>query len=125
MAAPWRQALAKSLEANKHLKYSTFMQVWPHSFRVTSYSYALLLSLYGTVSVHYHCAECYIDSVACSSRLLSCLAQLATVRTDGRPAVRTVVFRGFHGDSNLLTFNTDTRCVPALLASTWSTLLSS
>ena len=27
MAAPWRQALLKSLDANKHLKYSTFMQV--------------------------------------------------------------------------------------------------
>ena len=50
------------------------------------------------------------------------LPQLATVRTDGRPAVRTVVFRGFHNDSNMLTFNTDTRrvpaalCVPALLS---------
>jgi len=43
------------------------------------------------------------------------LPQLATVRTDGRPAVRTVVFRGFHDDSNMLTFNTDTRRVPAAL----------
>ncbi|KAK9821214.1 hypothetical protein WJX81_000683 [Elliptochloris bilobata] len=60
MAAPWRQYLMKSLDANKHLKYSTFMQ-------------------------------------------------LATVRTDGRPAVRTVVYRGNHGDSDMLTFYTDTR----------------
>jgi pyridoxamine 5'-phosphate oxidase len=35
--------------------------------------------------------------------------QLATVRSDGRPANRTVVFRGFLGDSNQLKFITDTR----------------
>ncbi len=36
--------------------------------------------------------------------------QLATVRPDGRPSVRTVVFRGFHNDSDQVTFTTDTRC---------------
>jgi len=35
--------------------------------------------------------------------------QLATVRADGRPANRTVVFRGFLEDSNQLQFVTDSR----------------
>ncbi len=35
--------------------------------------------------------------------------QLATVRTDGRPANRTVVFRGFLKDTNQLKFITDSR----------------
>ncbi|NMG10782.1 Npun_F5749 family FMN-dependent PPOX-type flavoprotein [Brasilonema sp. UFV-L1] len=35
--------------------------------------------------------------------------QLATVQTDGRPANRTVVFRGFLGDTNLLKIITDSR----------------
>ncbi|WP_017314520.1 Npun_F5749 family FMN-dependent PPOX-type flavoprotein [Mastigocladopsis repens] len=35
--------------------------------------------------------------------------QLATVQADGRPANRTVVFRGFLGDTNLLKIITDTR----------------
>lgn len=35
--------------------------------------------------------------------------QLATVRSDGRPANRTVVFRGFLGESNQLKFITDDR----------------
>jgi pyridoxamine 5'-phosphate oxidase len=35
--------------------------------------------------------------------------QLATVHTDGRPANRTVVFRGFLGDTNLLKIITDVR----------------
>jgi PPOX class probable FMN-dependent enzyme len=36
-------------------------------------------------------------------------AQMATVRADGRPANRTVVFRGFLGNSPRLTFVTDAR----------------
>jgi len=35
--------------------------------------------------------------------------QLATVRLDGRPAVRTVVFRGFLGDACDMVFTTDAR----------------
>ncbi len=35
--------------------------------------------------------------------------QLATIGLDGRPAVRTVVFRGFLGDSRELIFTTDAR----------------
>ncbi len=35
--------------------------------------------------------------------------QLATVRTDGRPAIRTVVFRGFLDDMRKLAFTTDSR----------------
>ncbi|NJN59988.1 MAG: pyridoxamine 5'-phosphate oxidase, partial [Leptolyngbyaceae cyanobacterium SL_5_9] len=35
--------------------------------------------------------------------------QLATVRADGRPANRTLVFRGFLDDSNQLKFVTDSR----------------
>lgn len=35
--------------------------------------------------------------------------QLATVRSDGRPANRTVVFRGFWGETNQLQFVTDAR----------------
>lgn len=35
--------------------------------------------------------------------------QIATVRPDGRPANRTVVFRGFLGDKDQLTFVTDSR----------------
>jgi PPOX class probable FMN-dependent enzyme len=35
--------------------------------------------------------------------------QLATVRPDGRPAVRTVVFRGFLGESGSAVFTTDAR----------------
>ena len=37
--------------------------------------------------------------------------QLATVRPDGRPANRTVVYRGFLADSDTVTFVTDSRCV--------------
>lgn len=36
-------------------------------------------------------------------------AQLATVRPDGRPANRTIVFRGFWGETNQLKFITDVR----------------
>ncbi|GET35278.1 Npun_F5749 family FMN-dependent PPOX-type flavoprotein [Microseira wollei] len=35
--------------------------------------------------------------------------QLATVRADGRPANRTIVFRGFLADTNQLAFVTDSR----------------
>jgi pyridoxamine 5'-phosphate oxidase len=35
--------------------------------------------------------------------------QLATVRSDGRPANRTVVFRGFAPDTDWLQFVTDSR----------------
>lgn len=35
--------------------------------------------------------------------------QLATVKPDGSPANRTVVYRGFIGDSDRLTVTTDTR----------------
>jgi hypothetical protein len=44
--------------------------------------------------------------------------QLATVRPDGRPANRTVVYRGFLADSNVLTFVTDTRW-EALSGGSW------
>jgi PPOX class probable FMN-dependent enzyme len=37
------------------------------------------------------------------------LVQLATVRPDGRPAIRTVVFRGFLDDIRKLVFTTDSR----------------
>lgn len=37
--------------------------------------------------------------------------QLATVRPNGRPANRTMVYRGFVGDSAKLTFTTDSRSV--------------
>ncbi|WP_165245698.1 Npun_F5749 family FMN-dependent PPOX-type flavoprotein [Paludisphaera soli] len=37
------------------------------------------------------------------------LVQLATVRPDGRPAIRTVVFRGFLDDTRQLAFSTDGR----------------
>lgn len=37
------------------------------------------------------------------------LVQLATVRPDGRPAIRTVVFRGFLDDPRKLAFATDSR----------------
>jgi pyridoxamine 5'-phosphate oxidase len=40
-------------------------------------------------------------------------AQLATVRADGRPANRTVVFRGFLGDTDRLTALTDVRSAKA------------
>jgi pyridoxamine 5'-phosphate oxidase len=39
--------------------------------------------------------------------------QLATVRETGHPAVRTVVFRGFLGETYQLTFATDSRSVKA------------
>lgn len=35
--------------------------------------------------------------------------QLATVRGDGRPACRTVVYRGLLGDTDHVTFVTDAR----------------
>eukprot|EP01023_Acetabularia_acetabulum_P014193 TRINITY_DN1696_c0_g1_i2.p1 TRINITY_DN1696_c0_g1~~TRINITY_DN1696_c0_g1_i2.p1 ORF type:complete len:214 (+),score=20.65 TRINITY_DN1696_c0_g1_i2:62-643(+) len=35
--------------------------------------------------------------------------QLATIKTNGRPANRTIVFRGFLGETDNLTFTTDTR----------------
>lgn len=37
------------------------------------------------------------------------LVQLATIRLDGRPAIRTVVFRGFLDDVRELAFTTDSR----------------
>lgn len=43
------------------------------------------------------------------SRPYSRYAQLATVQPNGRPANRTVVFRGFWGDRNILQFVTDQR----------------
>lgn len=43
------------------------------------------------------------------SRRESRYFQLATVRADGRPANRTVVFRGFYEDSNVLQVITDRR----------------
>ncbi len=39
--------------------------------------------------------------------------QLATIRENGRPAVRTLVFRGFLGETHQLTFATDGRSVKA------------
>jgi pyridoxamine 5'-phosphate oxidase len=50
--------------------------------------------------------------------------QMATVRADGRPANRTVVFRGFLGDSPRLTFVTDARSdkVAELARAPWSEL---
>ena len=65
-AAPWRNALLKSLDLNKELKYSTFFQ-------------------------------------------------LATVKPNGKPANRTMVYRGFVGESTKLTFTTDSRCAVKLL----------
>eukprot|EP00877_Chromochloris_zofingiensis_P008741 jgi/Chrzof1/411/Cz01g14250.t1 len=59
-AAPWRQLLQQSLDSNKSLPYSKYLQ-------------------------------------------------LATVRTDGRPANRTVVFRGFLNATDGITFATDKR----------------
>ncbi len=35
--------------------------------------------------------------------------QLATVRPNGKPANRTMVYRGFVGESTKLTFTTDSR----------------
>lgn len=48
--------------------------------------------------------------------------QLATVRPDGRPANRTVVFRGFLGDSDRITAVTDLRSAKAqeIQASPWA-----
>ncbi|OUC14729.1 MAG: pyridoxamine 5'-phosphate oxidase [Alkalinema sp. CACIAM 70d] len=43
------------------------------------------------------------------AQLESRYAQLATVRPDGRPANRTIVFRGFWGETNQLKFITDVR----------------
>lgn len=37
------------------------------------------------------------------------LVQLATVRPDSRPAIRTVVFRGFLDDDGVMSFTTDSR----------------
>ncbi|MFO0892028.1 MAG: Npun_F5749 family FMN-dependent PPOX-type flavoprotein [Isosphaeraceae bacterium] len=53
--------------------------------------------------------------------LQSRFVQLATVRKDGRPAVRTVVFRGLLGESHRLGFATDARSVKVdeLHASPW------
>ncbi|KAF9602472.1 hypothetical protein IFM89_028486 [Coptis chinensis] len=39
----------------------------------------------------------------------SSYVQLATIGSNGRPANRTVVFRGFHDDSNKIQINTDSR----------------
>jgi pyridoxamine 5'-phosphate oxidase len=47
----------------------------------------------------------YMNRRAPASRLL----QMASVRPDGRPANRTLVFRGFLGDTAQLTFVTDLR----------------
>jgi pyridoxamine 5'-phosphate oxidase len=50
--------------------------------------------------------------------------QLATVRLDGRPANRTVVFRGFLNETNQLMFVTDTRSekVSQLQQQSWGEL---
>ncbi|KAF9599863.1 hypothetical protein IFM89_001809 [Coptis chinensis] len=39
----------------------------------------------------------------------SSYVQLATIGSNGRPANRTVVFGGFHDDSNKIQINTDSR----------------
>lgn len=56
------------------------------------------------------------------SLVYSRYVQLATVQADGRPANRTVVFRGFLEDSNQLKFVTDTRSQKAeqIPLSPWS-----
>jgi PPOX class probable FMN-dependent enzyme len=48
--------------------------------------------------------------------------QLATIRADGRPANRTVVFRGFLGETDCISLVTDTRSakVRELEASPWA-----
>lgn len=54
--------------------------------------------------------EGVLRALARNRRLASArYCQLASVRGDGRPACRTVVFRGFLGDSDKLTFVTDGR----------------
>ncbi|KAM6600168.1 pyridoxine/pyridoxamine 5'-phosphate oxidase 2 [Cannabis sativa] len=58
--APWKQLLLDALQANSHLKHSSFFQ-------------------------------------------------LATIGCNGRPSNRTVVFRGFHEDSDKIQINTDYR----------------
>lgn len=51
-----------------------------------------------------------LKSLARNKRLVnSRYVQLATVKPDGRPSNRTVVFRGFLGDTDDLTFVTDSR----------------
>jgi pyridoxamine 5'-phosphate oxidase len=59
----------------------------------------------------------YLNRRAPASRYL----QLATVRSDGRPANRTLVFRGFLNDTAQLTFVTDVRShkVAELAHATW------
>ncbi|CAM6102224.1 unnamed protein product [Calypogeia fissa] len=59
-AAPWRQLLMESMEANKHLMHSKYFQ-------------------------------------------------LATVKQNGAPTVRTIVFRGFEDGTNKLLITTDAR----------------
>jgi pyridoxamine 5'-phosphate oxidase len=51
-------------------------------------------------------------------------AQLATVRSDGRPANRTIVFRGFLNDTNQLKFITDDRSdkIEQILQQPWGEL---
>lgn len=51
-------------------------------------------------------------------------AQLATVRADGRPANRTVVFRGFIESTNRLRFIADARSekIPQILEQPWGEL---
>lgn len=60
----------------------------------------------------------YLNRRAPAARFL----QMATVRPDGRPANRTVVFRGFLNDTSQLTFVTDLRSskLADLATSSWS-----
>jgi PPOX class probable FMN-dependent enzyme len=60
----------------------------------------------------------YLNRQAPTSRLV----QLATVRADGRPANRTMLFSGFLDESPLLTFHTDGRSdkVAELGHSSWA-----
>ena len=88
MACTWRQALAGSLKKNKE----------PYD------KWQVITSRWTPERVH---AKQLL--AACLLKLHACRYQLATVRADGRPANRTVVHRGFMGETDRLLSISDTR----------------
>jgi hypothetical protein len=91
MTVQWKSSLLQSLEKNSKLPYS----------KVGPYCHLRCCSFYKYFEGGVGC------QIACAKQFF----QLATVKPDGKPANRTVVYRGFDSESERMLFTTDTRSV--------------
>ena len=93
-AAPWREVLLRALKKNSRCRHSRYMQVPPTRRR--------RLTTPPLARSQHHAPGPPTPRPP--------LLQVATVTPSGRPANRTVVFRGFLAGTDALTFVTDARC---------------